>query len=111
MDFVSTSRELNKITCHENTSPNTVHQSKLLSAYIFPNPTKGLLQIEFDLNETQFIEIEVYDFTGKKIVEQNERNVFNQRIPIDLTQFGEGVYTVKINIGESFLVKRIVKHD
>ncbi len=78
---------------------------------IFPNPTKGLLQIEFDLNEMQFIEIEVYDFTGKKIVEQNERNVFNQRIPIDLTQFGEGVYTVKINIGESFLVKRIVKHD
>ncbi len=78
---------------------------------VFPNPTNGFLQIEFDLNKTQFVEIEVFDFTGKKILEIKKRDIRSQKLPIDLAAFSEGVYTLKINIGKAFLIERIVKHD
>lgn len=81
------------------------------SINIFPNPTNGLVQIEFDLNERQFVEIEVFDFTGKKILEHSERNVFNQSLTVDLKSYAEGVYTIKINVEDAFLVERIIKHD
>ncbi len=81
------------------------------SIRVFPNPSSGLFQIEFDLIDYQFVEFEIFDFTGKKILEQQKPNVFNQKIQFNLDTYAKGVYTLKINIGDDFLIKRIVLHD
>jgi hypothetical protein len=66
---------------------------------VFPNPTKGMLQIDFDASDYEF---KIRDITGKTLFEgKNTKNV-------DLSEFGSGTYFIQIQTENGVLNRKII---
>ena len=75
---------------------------------VFPNPSKGIFNISFgNLNPNK---IEVYDISGKVILQKNNFEVTNNQANIDLSNTSDGVYFVKISTENNTITKRIIKN-
>jgi len=83
---------------------NTV-QSEFINVSIYPNPTKGLVYIDY--NNADDIEIEIYNALGKLLSTDSKQN--NQ---IDLSNYASGLYFVKcLNNKRQQTLHRIIKVD
>lgn len=72
---------------------------------VFPNPTSGLCTI--DLNHEEIKEVCVYDFLGKAIL---SKEVSNNHVTIDLTEFPDGIYILRIITKDNIsATKKIIK--
>lgn len=78
---------------------------------IFPNPTAGLLNVQFQLEQAQLVQLQLTDLTGRVIAVRSNFVSSRAVVPFDLAGFAGGVYflTVKTNNGES--VWKVVKVD
>ncbi len=77
---------------------------------IYPNPNDGLFFVSSkDLNAKDLV-IEVYDFTGKKVLVTQLGDVFGGfKYQVDLTEQAEGAYLMRITDGQRVAIKRIVR--
>lgn len=79
---------------------------------VFPNPTTGQLNINFELNNTENpAEIRMIDMSGrvvKNIVSGFNTAGFTQ-MRTDISELNNGVYLLQIISGEKSITKRIVK--
>ena len=73
-----------------------------------PNPTMGAFQLDFQLGLEKEVNVSVFDITGKEMLNSSRKSITEDNWTFDLSQHPEGVYLVKIKIGEDFLVKRII---
>lgn len=71
------------------------------SLMVFPNPTQGILEIRGTI---QLDKIDLYDLSGRLI--SNYEPVSGQ---IDLSNLPSGLYILKLQSGDSSVLKRIVK--
>lgn len=77
-------------------------------ASVFPNPTNGKLKIE--INEKHNAEIlEIYTIMGKQLLAFSPNQKMGT-IEIDLSDFAEGTYFLKVYDGSQVYNKKIVKH-
>jgi len=69
---------------------------------IYPNPTNGLVTIE--IKENRDIKLALYDMNGRLLIHKNQTNT------LDLSEYKNGVYLIKITDLNSFesIVERIV---
>lgn len=75
---------------------------------IYPNPSKGIFNFSFgNLNPNK---IEVYDISGKLILQKNKLEVQNNQTNIDLSATSNGIYFVKITTDTNTITKRIIKN-
>ena len=75
---------------------------------VFPNPSNGIFNIAFgNLNPNK---IEVYDISGKLILQKNNLEVTNNQTNINLSTTSDGVYFVKISTENNTITKRIIKN-
>lgn len=74
---------------------------------LFPNPTNSTLNIQI-LNGTSNGTVEVYDLLGKKIF--NLILTSNNVSQIDVTNWNNGLYLIKISSEESVETKRFIKN-
>jgi hypothetical protein len=65
---------------------------------IYPNPSDGLFRIR---SESVTEQLEVYDLMGNKIFSSTPSMTKNT---IDLSQFPDGIYLVRIRNGKSFRI-------
>lgn len=73
---------------------------------IYPNPSNGKFNIEFNNNSAE--KITVFDALGKVVIESKvSENSNNQSL--DLSDYSAGIYFVKVNAGEEIIMKKIVK--
>jgi hypothetical protein len=65
---------------------------------MFPNPSNGLLQINFDLNETEKMTIQITDLNGRLVKDvMNTTNLSGkQNIVTDLSDLSNGMYIARI---------------
>jgi hypothetical protein len=80
------------------------------SLKLFPNPSNGLINLEFKTDETEAVNIEVFDYTGKQklvnnILENANDGLTNQTI--NLSHLANGFYIVKINIGNEVMIQSL----
>lgn len=63
---------------------------------LYPNPVKGLLNVDFELNRSRSVILTVYDLSGK-IVLQTERssNIGLNQIQINVSGLKPGLYILK----------------
>ena len=73
---------------------------------IYPNPSEGLFNIEFDGNISYY---EVYDLKGNKIINKTASSG-NKASVIDLSNSPTGVYMLVMNINGKTIKKKIVKY-
>lgn len=87
-------------------SLNTVNVDELILSdiSIFPNPTNGMLHLEFAGNNIQ--KIVISDIAGKQLIEKSE---IQQNETIDLSAFENGMYILSIQTDKEMFSTKIVK--
>ena len=75
---------------------------------ISPNPTKGLVTINLELFETQDLTVEVLNTNGQVMRMINEDNSIGGQYQLNLTEFPNGIYFVKFQIGNQLISKKVV---
>lgn len=74
-----------------------------------PNPTNGLFNLKFTLDQQNDTQVSVYDINGKSIYEEslaNFKGTYNR--DIDLSSNIKGIYYVKVTQGKNSSVKKLV---
>ena len=88
---------------------NEINYQKKIN--VFPNPTNHLAIISYQLTINSKVSIKLYDITGREIATL----VYEKQLPgkheidLNMSGFEDGSYFIKIRIGESVLMKRVVK--
>lgn len=80
---------------------NTVNineEEKISELNVFPNPSKGEFNVQFNSNETKISTISVLDLQGR-IVYSEIQSIFEgaNQIPLDLTGTDAGIYLLKMD--------------
>ena len=87
--------------------------SPVVNLGLFPNPTTGLLTINFELaNNNASTTINLIDLNGKliKVIPTNYlSNGFN-RLNVDISEVPQGIYFVTIQSGSDVITRRIIKN-
>ena len=65
--------------------PSRIKPNNLI---MYPNPTTGLV------NFSETVDVDVYDFTGRKIIEKNNVNKIN------LSEYDSGIYNIIVIFGD-----------
>lgn len=71
-----------------------------INARIYPNPTNGVIVIEAELIGN----VSVFNVVGQKVFEQNIAE--NQHV-IDMKQFGNGIYMIRIETANGSMIQKI----
>ena len=77
---------------------------------LYPNPGKGIFNIDAVLPTEENVRIAVTDMLGKQLMPDifiQGTNQFNQQV--DLSQFANGVYFVRIQVADTSLTVRYIK--
>ena len=86
-----------------------ITRASSLSEYIkiFPNPTKGKINLQITgITTDKNDKLQIYNTNGKMILEQ-QLNIYTTKI--NLTDFARGTYLLKIFINENTYQKTIIK--
>lgn len=78
------------------------------SIVIVPNPSNGLFNIVATFNEKQNLQFEVLNTLGQVLNKGEFQNVMSNYLTINLSNYENGVYFLRITNGSEKLVKRIV---
>jgi hypothetical protein len=70
--------------------------SKAYSIKVYPNPTNGKVFIETGFVSPLDMQIAVYDAVGKRTAKLSVKNIKCSIIPVDLSAFGSGLYTINL---------------
>lgn len=84
--------------------------SSTQSFSIYPNPANSNLNIEFHLDQSDMVEISLFDILGKQVksLVAAEYHTGNQKMQVPLTNVKEGVYFLKIDIGENHYTEKLL---
>jgi hypothetical protein len=88
---------VNKVT----TGMNNI---KTIDVDIYPNPTNGKVNLEFNGKIPE--KLNVANLTGKSIINKPD---LKEKNTLNLSQLPNGIYLLRIYVGESILVKKIIK--
>lgn len=80
---------------------------KFFAVNIFPNPSDGNFIAQVNMAETNLLSISVYNIVGEKISELNRVNFSGGKIPLDLTNYSEGIYFVKLSTGNYSTLRKV----
>jgi hypothetical protein len=93
-------------------SINNQIQNQQLSFEVLPNPFNEITKVKFILQQNEFIDLSLFDITGKQISNIFYGNQFpgNHEVEIDRAKLGltNGIYFIKMRVGDSQLVQKIV---
>ena len=79
---------------------------------VYPNPSKGIFNLVYQLNEGENISVKVFDVNGKLIRQlKSVANGFMQKLTIDLQaqKFAAGLYLIQSETGDKKEVFKIIK--
>jgi hypothetical protein len=76
---------------------------------LYPNPSKGMFKLQFDLPEKGQTEIKVFNAAGRIIYEYELGNFTGEfSDEVDISQNGTGTYFLQIRQGEKYASKKII---
>ncbi len=74
---------------------------------MFPNPTTGLVYLNFsEVGNKQGI-INIYDIRGAVVLSESVNTVENSQKTLNISNLSDGVYFVRIQLGEEMAMKKI----
>ena len=88
------------------TTPTAELPKDKLSIKVYPNPSRGLLTVEWQGETPQYIRI--VDITGKVIFEKNDVTKGSSMQEIDLQDLASGLYTLQLGQTTGILYQKIV---
>lgn len=105
--FDSDGFNLNYINFTHDTVASSVNQSKANSILVYPNPSEGIVQIQFNNPSVLNTKIYISDVTGKsvKILNYNLQKE-GAVISIDLSDLDKGIYFLQTDIDD--VIRKII---
>ncbi|OSY86886.1 hypothetical protein WH52_13960, partial [Tenacibaculum holothuriorum] len=97
--------ETGKITLKYDTSLSTEDEELEKAVKLYPNPTKGLLNLNIS-NQFELKKIEIYTVLGKKIREIKANSGLKN---IDISNLSSGMYLINIVTEKGRVVKRVMR--
>lgn len=91
-----------------NENVNSNNGIKLTS---YPNPFNNTATLSINLTQKQFVEVEVYDLYGKKLVNayKGALEAGNNEITIEASNFKSGVYTIVVRADKGTSAIKVIK--
>jgi hypothetical protein len=77
-----------------------------LEKLIYPNPTSGIIYLEFISNNTP--QVSIFDLTGKLIYDKLH-SISNNKLKIDFSNFESGIYLIKIKENNKIFTGKVIK--
>jgi subtilisin-like proprotein convertase family protein len=75
---------------------------------LFPNPSDGIFTLKFRTEETEDVELFVYDVLGRKLASNIYKNSFNSFDEhINLSHISKGIYILRIKRGKRMATRKI----
>ena len=78
----------------------------IIETKMYPNPTKGLVTIEFNSTNIYDVDLAVLDITGKLILQKQYSA--SERISFNMSDQVSGMYFVKLRIDDKQIVKKLI---
>ncbi len=78
---------------------------------VYPNPSSGTFNLEFDLNDNQDVEITVTDVLGNSVFSALKSDVYFINMPIDLSDKANGMYYINIKTKTQSLTQKLAKYN
>ncbi len=75
-------------------------------ANVFPNPASSILNVEVELDQSQYMTLKVYNSLGAFMQEVRYDFVSQERIQLQIEDLAEGAYMLEIQAGDRRAVKR-----
>lgn len=86
-----------------------INNLKVEKINLYPNPTKGLFRLQFDLPEKGITEIKIINAAGRTIYEYELGNFSGEFADdIDISQNGVGTYFLQIRQGDKYVSKKVI---
>jgi hypothetical protein len=76
--------------------------------YVYPNPATFSINVRINTSFITNAIIELYDATGKLIAQQKVSNEYSS---LNISEFANGIYTVRVLTDNEQTIKRIVKQQ
>ena len=77
---------------------------------VYPNPTKGIVNLEFENSFSDTITVEITSVTGQQLYTYQCYGILDQqKIVVDLTRLPLGIYFIKTIIRRKVFIEKIVK--
>lgn len=110
--FYTTSTPMVRLSFAPNsTSTQELSNEFIAAANVYPNPTSGLVNVDFTLNSSSDVSLEVIDVTGKVIYTNNAGVLANgsNSLSIDVNSFQSGVYYVNVLTNGTKVTRKLIK--
>ncbi|MFK8010081.1 MAG: T9SS type A sorting domain-containing protein [Saprospiraceae bacterium] len=75
---------------------------------ISPNPTQDFVTIDLQLLETHDLILQIFNGSGQVIKTLVDNNTLGDQYQLDLSAYPNGIYFVKIRIGEQQLTRKVI---
>jgi len=85
---------------------NNISLLPITAFSVYPNPSKGLVDLNFTNTNQEALQISLYNFTGQLV--QEWKNVTNNYLQINLANQADGTYLVMLKRTSGVEVKRVV---
>ncbi len=94
--------------CNVSEVPLSVDDNTFQNFILYPNPNKGNFTISFNSDNSEKINVRVFDIGGRSVFNKEYQNngLFNENMHLDNLQ--SGVYLVKVQNGNKQLTKKII---
>jgi hypothetical protein len=78
---------------------------------IYPNPSKGIYNLDMSFNDAQDVSVTVYDMMGNKIYNELFKNIAVEIKTIDLSNQPAGIYFILAQSKDQRLTKKLIKNN
>lgn len=90
-------------------NPASVNENSLANFSMYPNPSRGSVNIRFDASFNDRVNIQIYDIRGRAVKEFSFENI-NARFEetLDVNSITSGIYLVKVLSGNRSTIKKLI---
>ena len=90
---------------YQNTSIDDNTETKVA---VYPNPTNGRFVVELEVANGSNVSVSILNLLGEEVKVVSRNATAQDQYEIDLSDFANGVYLVKVQTGDNSILKRIV---
>lgn len=88
---------------------NTTELEKIQSIKLFPNPTADMATLEMSFSKSVDVQVQVINMIGQILFETSISNTTAQELELDLQDYSDGMYFVRIKVDDQTTVKKLMK--